>query len=231
MATARTPIDKPLSLLAWKLLQALAKPYGHPPHTYPGSYPALSEGRDGKFLRLSSRHDDLNASASKAVSELQARNWLVVDEYRNHRLSETGVAAAETTPRPVWTPPAPPAMSDEAWEVLGELKYTNLDASYKQAWARTLDVGGGNGSNHSALLLTLVRHGFAESKQRGSDKIETEANVIPEPILGKRAKGSKLYRVTQKGVDALMARRAEKDLLKEMEAAQAVVSKPRRPKP
>lgn len=229
MATARKPAEKSLSLLAWKLLQALAKPYGNPPHTLPSSYPAMIRGRDGKFLYLSSRHDRLNAPANKAAHELLARDWLVADEFQNHRLNEAGLNAAQTLPRPAWTPPAPPAMSDEAWEVLGELKYTNLDASYKQPWARPLDIGGGSGSNHSALLLMLVRHGFAESKQRGSDKIETEANVIPEPILGQRAKGSKLYRVTQKGVDALAERRLARELEKEARAAEAVVGKKKRP--
>lgn len=232
MATSRKPADKPLSLLAWKLLQAMAKPYGHPPHTYPSSYPALRTNQDGsKFVHLSTRHDDLNAGVTKAAQELIARDWIVIDQYRSHRLNEAGLAAAENTPRPAWTPPAPPAMSDEAWEVLGSLKYVNLDASYQQPWARTLDVGGGNGSNHSTLLLNLVRLGYAESKQRGSDKIETADNVVPEPILGQRAKGSRLYRIAPKGVEALMARRAEKDLLNEMQAAQAVVSKPRRPRP
>ncbi|WP_131823277.1 hypothetical protein [Mycobacteroides chelonae] len=49
-------------------------------------------------------------------------------------------------------------------------------------WVRPMDIGGRNGSNHSALLSQLERHGFVESRVRSTG-----------------VRGSKLYRLTASG--------------------------------
>lgn len=49
-------------------------------------------------------------------------------------------------------------------------------------WVRPMDIGGRNGSNHSALLRQLERHGYVESRVRSTG-----------------VRGSKLYRLTHSG--------------------------------
>lgn len=49
-------------------------------------------------------------------------------------------------------------------------------------WLRPLDLGGRDGSNHSAVLAQLARRGLVEVRQRS---------------IG--ARGSKLYRLTNRG--------------------------------
>lgn len=49
-------------------------------------------------------------------------------------------------------------------------------------WVRPMDIGGRNGSNHSALLRQLERDGYVESRARSTG-----------------IRGSKLYRLTPSG--------------------------------
>lgn len=53
-------------------------------------------------------------------------------------------------------------------------------------WLRPLDLGGRDGSNHSAVLAQLVRRGLVESKVRSSG-----------------VRGSRLYRITPAGAGLL----------------------------
>lgn len=55
-------------------------------------------------------------------------------------------------------------LTERETEVLNELRSWN----YGERWARPMDVGGSNGSHHSATLAKLVRLGYAESKQRSA---------------------------------------------------------------
>ena len=55
-------------------------------------------------------------------------------------------------------------------------------------WLRPLDLGGRDGSNHSAVLAQLVGRGLVESKMRSPG-----------------VRGSKLYRITPAGLTAAAA--------------------------
>lgn len=54
-----------------------------------------------------------------------------------------------------------------------------------EQWLRPMDMGGRDGSNHSAILSALVRKGLVERKQRGGHIAS--------------ARGSYLYRITADG--------------------------------
>lgn len=75
-------------------------------------------------------------------------------------------------------------------ETLGELETANRQRKSLgiREWARPLDCGGMNGSHHSPTLNKLARLGYVEVHQRSS-------------WCGSR--GSKEYRVSQKGRQAL----------------------------
>jgi len=71
-------------------------------------------------------------------------------------------------------------------EVLAELEAAcrnHAKHDYLSGWARPLDCGGSNGSDHSYRLTKLVKAGAAEQKQR-------------MPWAGR---GSKVYRITEAG--------------------------------
>lgn len=61
---------------------------------------------------------------------------------------------------------------------------------YLDGWARPLDCGGSNGSDHSYRLSKLAKVGAAEAKQR-------------MPWAGR---GSKVYRITDAGLALLSSR-------------------------
>ncbi|SHW61382.1 Uncharacterised protein [Mycobacteroides abscessus subsp. abscessus] len=71
------------------------------------------------------------------------------------------------------------ALTDNQTEVL-------LQFGRESGWLRPLDLGGRDGSNHSAVLAQLVRRGLVESKARS---------------YGDR--GWKLYRITPAGRSTL----------------------------
>lgn len=68
------------------------------------------------------------------------------------------------------------------------------------AWARPMDVGGRDGSHHSATLAKLVRRGLAKRRKRG-----TLINVY-----GIGIRGSWMYRATPAGIVAVLGPRAPK---------------------
>lgn len=80
-------------------------------------------------------------------------------------------------------------LGDRDLDVLRELRAA-CDAKYcangvPKGWARPLDCGAADGSHHSSTLAKLVRHGYAEARQRGA--------------LASNSRGSKLYRITDDG--------------------------------
>lgn len=71
-------------------------------------------------------------------------------------------------------------LTERDYEVLGELVHQSKDGE----WLRPMDVGGFDGSHHSATLNNLVSHGMAELTWFGKPW---------QPRLHKR------YRVTKNG--------------------------------
>lgn len=78
-------------------------------------------------------------------------------------------------------------------DMLGELAAAcrhHQAHGYLDGWARPLDCGGHNGSDHSYRLSRLVKLGLAEARQRSVWM----------------SRGSKVYRITAAGLAALPAR-------------------------
>jgi len=73
-------------------------------------------------------------------------------------------------------------------EVLNELCACH-DSRYPMEWARPLDCGGSNGSDHSYRLSKMAKAGLVEARQRSA--------------FGTR--GAKVYRITDAGRAALAA--------------------------
>lgn len=61
-------------------------------------------------------------------------------------------------------------------------------------WCRPMDVGGGNGSHHSATLMKLYRAGLVDAKQRGSSDEDMRIEVRYA------ARGSRVYRANAAGI-------------------------------
>lgn len=86
-------------------------------------------------------------------------------------------------------------LNERDMEVLSELEAANRNHEkhdYLGGWARPLDCGGSNGSDHSYRLTKLVKVGAAEQKQR-------------MPWAGR---GSKVYRITEAGKTLLAIEKA-----------------------
>ena len=176
---------KSLTLLEWKLLQWMATPFNkgtayHCFHVHPS--------RKKPYF-----HEDFVKGTENAAVTFIKRGWVSADEYQNHRLNEAGLAAAKSEPRPQWKPPNPPPLEKRDTEVLRELAAFNRD----HPWATPMWCGGRNGSHHSASLTKLTHHGLAECRKFG--KVVTGDEIFPEPSLTKRAKGSRVFRITAKG--------------------------------
>lgn len=86
-------------------------------------------------------------------------------------------------------------MSDNEFEVLNELEAHCRLESYP---ARPMDIGGSDGSHHSATLKRLSERGLVERKRRG-----TLANYL-------NSRGSYCYRITPEGITALVAEKQRK---------------------
>lgn len=63
-------------------------------------------------------------------------------------------------------------------------------------WLRPLDLGGTDGSHHSATLTKLARKGMAQFKQRGAINPPAGENGRRQGIFGR---GSLVYRITDVG--------------------------------
>lgn len=95
-------------------------------------------------------------------------------------------------------------LTDRDWEVLETLVYMRFESTSKRYYENgtaPLDFGGSNGSHHGKTATKLVKHGFVEQKQRGHDWGD---------VFTGNSRGSKLYRATEAGRDAILAHRAEK---------------------
>lgn len=83
-------------------------------------------------------------------------------------------------------------MTERDIEVLRELEFAcrnHAALGFLDGWARPLDCGATDSSDHSYRLAKLVRLGMAEAKQRSA-------------LRGRR--GSKLYRITDDGQQVLV---------------------------
>lgn len=191
-------MDKPLTLLQWKLLRWLAKPY-LTSNDGKDCFPSMS-AKDGVF-RWSNPNRDFTVDAHRAANTIRDRGWLDVDAFGNYRLNAAGHAAAAAEPEPGWAPPVPPPLKDRDMSVLHSLAYRTSGRLAGQ-WVSPMDVGGHNGSHHSATLRLLVRHGLAICK-KGYDEVYDSTNVNVPPRLFKRAKGSCGYQVTEAGLERM----------------------------
>lgn len=84
------------------------------------------------------------------------------------------------------------ALNERDMDILAELEAAcrnHAKHDYLGGWARPLDCGGSNSSDHSYRLSKLVKVGAAEAKQR-------------MPWAGR---GSKVYRITEAGRTLLSA--------------------------
>ncbi|AFU86675.1 HTH DNA binding protein [Caulobacter phage CcrRogue] len=82
-------------------------------------------------------------------------------------------------------------LTDRDWEVLGCLIPSFRDEPIRRH--RTMDVGGSNGSHHSATLAKLEKRGLAKSEQR----------------MPHMERGSKFYTVTEEGLALYNAHRTQ----------------------
>ena len=185
-----------LSIIEWTLLQWMATPVSSRyPHVY-NSFVVSKTCHLDKRVSTKVYFGMCNfvAEAEKAAISFVERGWVTPDEFGNNRLNDAGFQAAKEIPKPEWKPPAQSAtLTKRDRSVLAELEYACLN----HGWATPLDCGGRNRSHHSATLVKLVRCGYAECAKNG--KILTSDTIIPEPSLRKRAKGSRLFRITAAG--------------------------------
>lgn len=85
-------------------------------------------------------------------------------------------------------------LADDEYEVLDAM-HGNRDYDPKgfgEGWLRPMDVGGRDGSRHSATLRRLASRGLVESQRRD---------------FGYGPRGSRLYRMTDEGERARFAER------------------------
>ena len=109
-------------------------------------------------------------------------------------ISPAGLRAARG-PQPQRRVPKPPALNERDFEVLHELT---------RSWETPMQFGARNGSHHSASAMKLVRHGYAETKQRGDWVARSECGPDAAlPSLFGRRRGSRVYRITDAGEKAL----------------------------
>jgi hypothetical protein len=183
---------KALTLLEWKLLQWMATPYG------------LHNDSFCSFLIVTGKArfcERLKVGARKAAMKLVALGYTSEpDRFGNIRLNEKGIEVARVAPKPAWRAPKPSAMAPRDWDVLNALRAANREIP----WARPLDCEGSDGSFHSASLVKLTHHGYAECRQRGGERILCRDEIVPMPRLFPTGRGSRCFRITPDGIHALI---------------------------
>jgi hypothetical protein len=97
-------------------------------------------------------------------------------------------------------------LTERDWEVLETLVYMRFESTSKRFYENgtaPLDFGGSNGSHHGKTASKLVDHGYVEHRRRGMAEWCQENRSFGRG--GNR--GSKLYRATDAGRDAILAHR------------------------
>ena len=193
--------SKPLTLLEWKVLRYMARPYA--PGAETSAYYPCALVTEKTVSLYPGRN--FTSAAKRAVRAIFERGFLEADAFGNLRLTATARAFAGTVEKPAWTPPSPPALQERDWETLRGLEFANrsLRTCGVDEWVAPLDCGGGDGTYHSASLAKLTHHGFAACRQIGSDSALTGPAIVPEPHLFHRSKGSRVFLITESGRKAL----------------------------
>ena len=93
-------------------------------------------------------------------------------------------------------------------ELLASLAWSADHATYPRPWQTPLDLGGTNGSHHSGTLAKLARKGLVNYKQRTGSEPPKWENAKPLP---RGHRGSKAYRITPLGREALERARESTD--------------------
>lgn len=95
-------------------------------------------------------------------------------------------------------------MNEDERDLLVELKSWLDDIELaRKGWVTPMLVGGRNGSHHSATLKKLVSQGLVETKQTGGSVIATGPGAWKKTPPIHSSRGSRRYRITSAGVDAL----------------------------
>jgi DNA-binding PadR family transcriptional regulator len=91
-------------------------------------------------------------------------------------------------------------LTENQREVLSELKRLADHREYPLKWCIPMDLGASNGSHHSDTLNRLADKGWVQFKQRGAKDPKGWANGASGRH---RVRGSKCYRITPLGREAL----------------------------
>ena len=187
-----------LSLIEWKLLRHLAQRHDNGG----GFLRGFSVSQSGRAIFTDDYRFSYTAEARAAAKRLQRRGLMQVrGEDGRYYLTQEAAALADTMPEPAWSPPAPrPLTSDELDLLCTLVPQRDRD---RDRWYTPLELGGSNGSNHSAMLTMLVRHGYAVCRK--SMKVLDATTIVPKPRLFMRAKGSRRFQVTDAGREAARA--------------------------
>lgn len=162
-----------VSIIEWELLSHATK------HCVDG----------GRCLRLQGKHtklyglDDPTANLLTAAESCIRKGYLVEvadSQWPDYAITVQGRAIANG-PKPEWKP-KPPRLTDQDLSLLRELT---------EKWQSPIDMGGRNGSHHSASLRKLCEAGLAESRNR---------KYPMAPSIHQRSKGSNQYRISAAGV-------------------------------
>lgn len=144
------------------------------------------------------------AVARKLVQDgkyLMARSSLTRSPFPTRPLRLIVVFTPEGYAVATGEPPARPAPPRLAPLDLTKPEIREILLGLASEWKTPQDLGGGNGSRHSAILTRLVQHGFAERRQRRGTKTES-GPLVAAPWIFQRNRGSFVYRLTDKGLSA-----------------------------
>ena len=187
-----------LSLIEWKLLRHLAQRHDNGG----GFLRGFSVSQSGRAIFTDDYRFSYTAEARAAAKRLLRRG--LVNAQTDHgyyypTLEASSLAA--TMQEPDWAPPPPRPLTDEELDLLCTL-VPQRDRD-RDRWYTPLELGGSNGSNHSAMLTMLVRHGYAVCRK--SMKVLDATTIVPKPRLFMRAKGSRRFQATDAGREAARA--------------------------
>lgn len=87
-------------------------------------------------------------------------------------------------------------LTERDHEILAELVYScdeSCGGRFRESGVAPIEIGGSNGSDHSYRLTKMAKLGYAEHRMRGHPWGD---------VTTRDARGSKVYRPTDKGRDA-----------------------------